>query len=279
MLEYDGIIAGDAALLHTGEMNFATAKPVRTAADKSSRLRQQRTATPEKVLQSFNTWAFKREQPAEPQVMLQFIAEAIRLAAPVPFVLYWGKGWRSRLDEPDVECLDYLAALARRVREVYPPGAAIKLIYTDTHAALNGHSPQSVSEYFAGVEVGARQRGFASCRLSELTRAAGAAAHAGDAANETVSEDILLRLAACAAKWYRGEGSAEHGALKYYQMNMVEKRAVDLAFPGSIFITFNGSEFRSLFPDRLPIFFMYSLRRGVSIKPWFLPQVVKVAAS
>jgi hypothetical protein len=53
-------------------------------------------------------------------------------------------------------------------------------------------------------------------------------------------------------------------------MNMIERRAVELAFPRSIFVTFNGSEFRGLFPQRLPIFYMYSLRRGVSVKPWFL---------
>jgi hypothetical protein len=52
---------------------------------------------------------------------------------------------------------------------------------------------------------------------------------------------------------------------------MIEKRAVEFAFPRSIFITFNGSEFRSLLPKSLPIFYMYSLRRGVSVKPWFLP--------
>ena len=54
-------------------------------------------------------------------------------------------------------------------------------------------------------------------------------------------------------------------------MNMVEKRAVQFAFPRSIFVTFNGSEYRSLFPDRMPIFYMYSLRRGTGVKPWFLP--------
>ena len=51
---------------------------------------------------------------------------------------------------------------------------------------------------------------------------------------------------------------------------MIEKRAVERAFPDSIFITFNGSEFRGLFPPNLPIFYMYSLRKGISIKPWFL---------
>jgi hypothetical protein len=52
---------------------------------------------------------------------------------------------------------------------------------------------------------------------------------------------------------------------------MIERRAVELAFPSSIFVTFNGSELRSLFPDNLPIFYMYSVRRGISSKPWFLP--------
>jgi L-tyrosine isonitrile synthase len=56
----------------------------------------------------------------------------------------------------------------------------------------------------------------------------------------------------------------------YYQINMVEKRAVEMAFPHSIFITFNGSRLRVLFPKRLPIFYMYSLRRGFSVKPWFV---------
>ena len=26
-----------------------------------------------------------------------------------------------------------------------------------------------------------------------------------------------------------------------------------------------------LFPDTMPIFYMYSLKRGVAVKPWFLP--------
>ena len=224
----------------------------------------------DKVLQGFNTWAFKREQPDNPQLMLEFISEAVERGEPVPFVLYWGKGPRCRLDEPDTTCLDYLATLARRVRVAYPDGAAMTLIFTDTHAELNGHPKQSADEYFAAVETGARTRGFATCRLGNLVRAAeGAAANA--AADEPLPEDTLRRLGTCAAKWYRGDAAPEQAALTYFRMNMVEKRAVEIAFPRSIFVTFNGSEFRCLFPERLPIFYMYSLRRGVSVKPWFLP--------
>ena len=56
----------------------------------------------EKVLQTFNTWAFKREQPDNPLLMLQLIAHSIAMGEPIPFVLYWGKGPRSAIDAPDV---------------------------------------------------------------------------------------------------------------------------------------------------------------------------------
>jgi len=237
---------------------------------RSSAIPAPKKVTPEKVLQSFNTWHFKREQPADPHLMLQIISEAIGRREPVPFVLYWGKGPRCTLGEPDTECLDFLAALADRVRDAYEPGAAIKLIFTDTHAELNGHAQQSIRKYFAEVEAGARQRGFDACRLGQLIRASEAVA-ANDLDDEDVPQDTLQRLSAGARKWYHGAGTAEQGALIYYRMNMVERRAVEIAFPRSIFVTFNGSKFRGLFPKHLPIFFMYSLRRGVSVKPWFLP--------
>src|SRR5712671_310424 len=60
----------------------------------------------EKVLQSFNTRAFKREQPSDPDLMREIISESMSAGAPVPFILYWGKGPRSGLDRPDIECLE-----------------------------------------------------------------------------------------------------------------------------------------------------------------------------
>jgi hypothetical protein len=45
---------------------------------------------------------------------------------------------------------------------------------------------------------------------------------------------------------------------------------VEISYPRSVFITFNGSEVRDLFPDSLPVFYMYSLKRGFSVKPWFI---------
>jgi hypothetical protein len=229
-------------------------------------------AVPEKIVQAFNTWAFKREQPDSVPLLLETVASAIQVARPVPFVLYWGKGPRNELAEPDTVCLDYLATLRARVQRVYEPGASLRLIFTDTHATLNGHAPWAMEAYFDAVEAAARERGFDGCWLSELVFAAEAAG-AIDLADEPIPDEMFQKLNACAAKWYRGQGTAVDGAARYLQMNMVEKRAVQFAFPQAIFITFNGSEFRNLFPARMPVFYMYSLRRGHSVKPWFIPAV------
>ncbi len=221
-------------------------------------------------MRSFNTRAFKREQPDHPELLLQVISEAIAQQKPVPFVLYWGKGPRSSLGEPESRCLDYLAALVGRVRGVYNLGATVTLIFTDTHAELNGHSEQSRRSYFEALSVGAHQRGFSVALLSQLIEA-----HKGaigdDVPCEDLSEELLSTLRGSAAKWFRGDGTVEQGAIRYFQLNMVEKRVVEHAFPRSIFVTFNGSELRQLFPSGLPIFYMFSLRHGVSDKPWFLP--------
>jgi len=223
----------------------------------------------EKILQAFNTWSFKREQPDNLATLREAISRAVYQKEPVPFVLYWGKGPRSHAGAPEATCLDYLDSFAARIRKVYDKGAALRLICTDTHANLNGHLPQAIDDYFSAIRLQAQARGFTDCRLGELVRAA------KEAGVEPSGIDpdpyTLQKLSDCAAKWYRGDGNANEGAIEYYRMNMIEKRAVEFAFPHAIFITFNGSEFRSLFPDNMPIFYMYSLKRGVAVKPWFMP--------
>jgi hypothetical protein len=266
-----GVVARLEQLGRTAERDYANIHTGRPTKANVARLPSQKPVAPEKILQAFNTWAFKREQPDNPPRMVQVIAEATRSGKPVPFVLYWGKGPRNWLGEHDTACLDYLAALARRVRDVYEPGASFKLILTDTHAVLNGHSSQNIERYFNAVEAAARERGFEACWLGELVFAVEAADAVEASADEPVSKQTLEKLGLCAAKWFRGEGTPEEGAARYYQMNMVEKQAVQFAFPSSIFVTFNGSEYRCLFPERMPIFYMYSLKRGFSVKPWFLP--------
>jgi hypothetical protein len=218
------------------------------------------------VVAAFNTWAFKREQPSDAAALAQAVTAAIAARKPVPFVLYWGKGPRQTVEGPERSCMEFLARFGARVRSAYAGGADICLICTDTHARLNGHSEESINRYFGALDDLAGAHGFRTQRLGAIVEAFGGR----DCAMTSAEPDVLAALEKCAAKWYRGEGASADGARRYFRLNMTEKQAVAAAHPGSIFITFNGSEFRSLFPDTLPIFYMYSLRRGVSVKPWFI---------
>jgi L-tyrosine isonitrile synthase len=82
-------------------------------------------------------------------------------------------------------------------------------------------------------------------------------------------KELLIELEKSAAKWYQGGKSVDVGAKLYFDMNMVERRVIERIFPTSIFITFNSSDMRVLFPNKLPVFYMYSMKKGVGVKPWF----------
>jgi hypothetical protein len=202
--------------------------------------------------------------------MLRLASEAIARNAPLSFVMYWGKGPRAHLGAPELTCLDFIATMAARIRQCHAAGARLSLVFTDTHAELNGHSPQSIAAYFDDLTGVARHRDFDTHLLSDLVRGSDCPPQP-EASAERVPEELFAALRASAAKWFRGDGSIDEGALRYYRANMVEKKVVERAFPRSIFVTFNGSEMQPLFPDALPIFYMYSLRHGVCAKPWFLP--------
>jgi hypothetical protein len=219
------------------------------------------------VVGAFNSWSFKREQPDSAEKMRVVAQRSIEMNAPIPFVLYWGKGPRVEIASPDLQCLRYLATLADRVKAAYAPGVEISLIFTDTHAALNGHPSEKAEAYFNAVREAAVGFGFKTTTLSDLVSRL---AETDSVEDVSPDAETLRKLNACAAKWYRGDGGSETGARRYFQANMIERRAVEQAFPHSIFVTFNSSEFRELFPATLPVFYMYSLKKGNSVKPWFI---------
>ncbi|MGD9783858.1 MAG: hypothetical protein AB7E80_14935 [Hyphomicrobiaceae bacterium] len=239
--------------------------PKSRAASPSSPL-EYSDATARNIVRSFNTWAFKREQPSEPELLLGTVAARCSASEPVSFVLYWGKGPRSTAEQPDVACLEFLSAMARRIAANYPPGAHFTLCQTDTHARLNGHSESSITRYFAQIDEAARDFGMDTVRLSALVgRLAGRQARVAP-----MPESMLAELERCAAKWFRGGDSPREGARRYLALNMIEREAVAAAFPHAIFVTFNGRAYRAMFPATLPVFYMYSLKQGTSTKPWFL---------
>jgi L-tyrosine isonitrile synthase len=221
----------------------------------------------DEVLRAFNTWAFKREQPSDQDLLQAVVARSVQRNEPVSFVAYWGKGQRDQFAGPDEQCLMYLRKMLTRIEIVHRPGTEFYLIFTDSHARLNGHDVDSTNNYFTSVEAAACERGFTCRRLTALTSAMRATLTPRVASPPP--EQLLIQLRQSANKWYRGKKPVDVGAEEYFDLNMIEKRVIEHAFLNSIFVTFNSSKLRALFPDRLPIFYMYSIKKGVAVKPWF----------
>ena len=266
-------VSKDSTLLNIVNDNAKIASPKSILKLNADRRKKSATAakqcSADAIMRAFNTWAYKREQPSDVNLMTSLVADAIEQNVPVPFLCYWGKGPRNTLAFPDITCLDFLVSMSRRIQQIYAPGVDIKLIFTDTHARLNGHEECNMQNYFRAVQDHASELGFSTTLLSEIVAQAGENAR-DELHLDPLKPEMLGKLSEMALKWYRGAGSIEQGAAEYFAMNMVEKRAIELAYPRSVFITFNGGEFRNLFPKSLPVFYMYSLRRGVSLKPWFV---------
>lgn len=199
--------------------------------------------------------------------MLKFIADAKEKNKPIPFVLYWGKGLRHHITDSERLCLDFLERMGKRIAAIHKPGARMHLLFTDTHAALNGHEQSTIDAYFSEVEQAAESPTFASSRLSNVVAKFD---HEPPAESKPISAEFLAKLEKSAQKWYKGEGPHRKGAEEYYWQNMIERQAVEQEFRTSIFLTFNGSDVKELFPSGLPIFYMYSIRKGTSTKPWFM---------
>lgn len=218
------------------------------------------------ILKSFNTWAYKREQPSDLSQLRDTICLSLARLQPIEFVLYWGKGPRRYPADPEGQCFTYLAGMRDRIAKVSTCPVRITLLATDTHARLNGYPESEIDTYYAAIETEARAHGFDLNRLSSVVTD-----HPPSAVAENADEGLIEALAMSAAKWYRGNLSPIAAAQTYFEMNMAEKRAVSTSYASSIFVTFNSSKLRQMFPAELPIYYMYSIRKGIAVKPWFMP--------
>jgi len=134
----------------------------RTSVNKTATLSSQA----ETILASFNTWNFKREQPKNLKKFMEAIDQAISQNAPIPFVLYWGKGEKTLPDGAEKQALNQLRKISESIMETYPLGAKFTLIFTDTHAEHNGYKAKEIEEYFKEVEKLAK--GFDFTNMSEI---------------------------------------------------------------------------------------------------------------
>lgn len=237
----------------------------RTAVNKTNTLDK---TLSQKIIEQFNTWSFKREQPSDEAALQKIVNESAVVNKPIQFVLYWGKGERDGISKPEIDAFSMLKSISDRIETVYKPGAEFTLIFTDTHARLNGYSINETEQYYQTVKDLADKQSIKSIFMSKIADF--------DLDNlifqskeVQVDDEVLAVLGESSGKHYKRSSDHLLGAKLYYIQNQIEKVEVEKRFSNHIFITYSGSVLNDIFP-KLPIFYMYSTEKGNSQKPWFM---------
>jgi len=222
----------------------------------------------QKIVEQFNTWSFKREQPNDNAAMQKVVDEAVADNKPIPFVLYWGKGEKNKIDKPEIDALNMLKSISDRIGTVYKSGAEFTLILTDTHAQLNGFSDGETKQYYQSVKDLADKQGMKCIFMSKIADF-DLDSLVSQSKEVQVNNEVLAILEESSEKHYKRSSDHLLGAKLYYLQNQIERAEVAKQFPNHIFITYSGSVLNDIFP-KLPIFYMYSTEKGTSVKPWFV---------
>lgn len=229
---------------------------------------QEDTKLAREILDRFDTWKFKREQPKTPEKMMENILKNIRKKSPINFVMYWGKGEKNIVGDEEVNAIKYLDEMLSKIKDKYLPGVKMTFIFTNTHARLNGHTEAEIQKYFDSVKKLTQNYDINILYLSELVKYdEKTLLQKIDKLN--IDSELFATLKNSSEKHCKKLKDHILGAKLYFLQNQVEKKEVEKRFTGSIFLTYNGSNLDKILPTGLPIFYMYSTKKGTSVKPWF----------
>ena len=223
----------------------------------------------EKILKVFNVRKFKREKSHTEESLIKSISECVKEKEPIKFVMYWGKGDRNAVATPDLKAIKSLLDFCETTKKEYEHGFELTLIFSDTHAAINGYDPGGVKAYFDSVKSEVAKYGVKAIHLSDLVKYDEVKLLSQSDSLE-IETNLFRLLKESSQKHCRNfKSDYEIGAKVYYLQNQLEKQEVEKRFKDYIFLTYNGSELNEILPMKLPIFYMYPIKRGSSDKPWF----------
>lgn len=210
------------------------------------------------------------------------------------FVMLWGASDKTRSTAADKDGLLYLLHFLKRVEDIYRVKAYLTLIFTDTHAFLNGYHKENYGRYIDEIKYHIRKHGYDWVLSSDLDMLLATNLGFKDA-NELVEEiirdpitrlnnlqaipaDVIeafaryasrhcIRIARHKSGLYFKD--VEAAAMGYLYLAMLEKQVVTERFRDSAFITYMSREDQLVLPD-LTIVRLYSIQSGLRTRPWFI---------
>ncbi|MFT7462981.1 MAG: long-chain acyl-CoA synthetase [Pseudohongiellaceae bacterium] len=229
------------------------------------------------VVKSFDIYKFRRARSDDLPAIETLLQKALLAGTSVEFVTFWGVGSRAEAAKPDRAAMDLLRRFLDAINKAAGRElATLRLVLADVHARCNQVDPSIYEPYFAAMGGLAEERGFTTSWLSavwsehelEFDEVLGQMQR-NDRLEEWESFALRDEFLNQASNRCADPGQAEEFAYRYFLTITTENEAMAASCAGSVFITYNGADFRSALP-KLPMVHLHSLKPGTAAKPWFL---------
>ncbi len=229
------------------------------------------------IIGRFNTQKIRRARSPDIDRIEDLVQGALLRRGAFEFAGYWGVGAREELGTADRFALERLRTIVEAVNDCagYPMGS-VRLILADLHGRSNEVKAEIIDRYLGAVGEEATRMGFETELLSSIWERYGLDFDTVvGAINDPVfeerwasfplREDFVRR----AARHCDDTRRAEEVARRYHAVTHEDRQVLTRHLDGCIFFTYGEPEFRGIQPE-LPVVFWYSLKKGVSERPWFI---------
>lgn len=185
----------------------------------------------------------------------------------VGLIFYWGCFARDGIGHEENDLVLYVDRIRRMIAQNGPCECHVEVIYTDTHARLNGASEARIASYYESSKSILTREGWGITPLSDIV-AGGIVENNDEVLGFYKREVNILNKQASAI---HGEKAGQEMAIKYLSANLLESAYIFRHYPRSIFLHAGVSELTFMLPS-LPRLHIFTGENRCTAKPWFLPQ-------
>ena len=214
----------------------------------------------------------------------------------IRFVQYWGASDKKYPDKYDFDALFHLFGFLRIVEKHYKIEVHLTLIFTDTHAILNGYNTENYKNYHREIRKILNEFNYSHVLMSEVLTPFAKSHNLKDtndliksvikqAINNKIPElimndesfEVLKKSADKHSLRFTNKNiykdlcfnSIEQSAYAYILLNRIERQYVEKNFFQSVFLTYTSDIEMELIAPNLPSIQIYSIHKGLRCRPWF----------
>lgn len=185
----------------------------------------------------------------------------------VRLLIYWGCYSRDVAGAAESNLVAYVEAIRSAISDNGPSQCQVHVIFTDTHAQLNGTSDERIQSYLRSSRYLIERQFWSMDILSDLVSYS---PRQTDKNYNTFFEreiDILVQQ----SERVHGAKLGRSKAYEYLASNITEAGYILERFPSALFLHAGVSELNFLLPS-LPKLYVFTGAGRVTKKPWFLPE-------